>query len=198
MKKYIFTSILLVYSFISTHAQEVRKIDPEKSLVNWVGSYAFSFGGHEGYVKIKAGLLVVTGDKITGGSFILDMNTIANTDGDYSQDLVDHLKSDDFFDTAQHPTAQLVITNVKYHDRKNTPESDKTFIRIDADLTIKGITHPIQIEAGINAENSQIDSRFKIDRTLWDVNFKSKGLGARLKDGIISDAIEFNILLQLN
>ncbi|MFY0593121.1 YceI family protein [Roseivirga sp.] len=198
MKKHIFTSILLVYSLSTIHAQEIRKIDIENSQVNWSSSYSFSFGGHEGYVKLKAGLLVITDNKFTGGSFTIDMNSIANTDGDYSQDLVDHLKSDDFFNTAEHPTAQLVITNVKYHDRKNTPQSDKTFIRIDANLTIKGITHPIQFEAGINAEGSQLDSKFKIDRTLWNVNFKSKGIGARLKDGIISDAIEFNILLQLN
>lgn len=197
MNKTILTLILIISFAIRVTAQETTKIDIERSTVNWAGSYSFSFGGHEGTVKLKAGLLVTTNKKITGGSFAMDMNTIANTDGGYNEGLVDHLKDEDFFDVKNHPTTQLVITKVKYHDPNNTKGSDKTYIRVDANLTIKGITHPIQYEAEINAENTQIESKFKIDRTLWKVNFKSKGIGARLKDGIISDAIEFRILLQL-
>ncbi len=199
MNKTILILCLIAGSFsIRVNAQEITKIDIENSTVNWAGSYSFSFGGHEGTVKIKAGLLVATKGKITGGSFVIDMNTIVNTDGDYSQDLVDHLKNEDFFDVKNHPTAQLVITKVKYHDPNNTKWSDKTYVRIDANLTIKGITHPIQYEAEINAENTQMESKFKIDRTLWGVTFKSKGIGTRLKNGIISDAVEFRIVLKLN
>ncbi len=198
MKK-IIISLLLITSFsVTTQAQKTTNLDIENSVVNWSGSYTFGFGGHEGTVKIKSGELIKEDGKITGGVFVMDMNTIVNTDGEYSQDLVDHLKNEDFFDVKNHPTAKFEITKVKYHDPNNTKFIDDIYLRITGDLTIKNITHNIWYEAEINAENTKLEAKLKIDRTLWEVNFKSKSFGAKLKDGIISDAIEFRIVLKLN
>lgn len=197
MRKIIITLALITGFGITLNAQESIKIDTEKSVVKWSGSYSFDFGGHEGTVKIKEGGLVKTNDKISGGAFIIDMNTIVNTD-DYSQDLIDHLKSDDFFDVENHPTAKLVINKVKYHDPNNTKFSKQIYIRINADLIIKGIKQPVMFEAEMNPEQTNILAKLKIDRTLWNVSFKSKSISASIKDGIISDAIEFRISLLLN
>lgn len=196
MRKIIITLALITGFGIAINAQESIKIDTEKSVVKWSGSYSFDFGGHEGTVKIKEGGLIKTNDKISGGQFVIDMNTIVNTD-DYSQDLIDHLKSDDFFDVENHPTAKLVINKVKYHDPNNTKFSKQVYIRIDADLIIKGIKQPIMFEAEMNPEQTNILAKLKIDRTLWNVSFKSKSISASIKDGIISDAIEFRISLHL-
>jgi polyisoprenoid-binding protein YceI len=195
MKKNILLVVVTVCSIVSAFAQGMIKIDTSKSVVNWSASYSFEFGGHEGTVQFKEGTLFKMNDKIVGGTFVIDMNTIANTDGDYNQGLVDHLKNEDFFDVPKHPTAQLEITSVKYHDPKNTPNSDKTFLRMNADLTIKGITLPIMYESEINAENTQMISRFKIDRTKWDVNFGAKGVSSKMKNRLISDAISFEVTL---
>ena len=107
------------------------------------------------------------------------------------------MKSEDFFEVDKYPTAKLEITKVKYHDPNNTPNSKQVYIRVHADLTIKSTTLPIWFEAEINPENTLMDARMKIDRTLWEVNYKSKGFSASIKDGIISDAIAFKIKLHL-
>lgn len=197
MKKTFLTSLLIISFSISLKAQKSLAIDINKSKVHWSGSYSFDYGGHEGTVKIKEGQLLSNEDKITGGSFVIDMNTIVNTDGDFSQDLVDHLKSEDFFEVKKYPTAQLVIKNVKYHDSNNTKDSSQLYIRITGDLTIKNITQSVWFEGVINPENTFIFAKFKIDRTVYGVNYQSKGLGASIKDGIISDVIELKIELYL-
>lgn len=194
-----FKVILLVIIGFSTftQAQTVVKIDLNKSVVNWSASYAFDFGGHEGTVKIKEGALIKTGDKFTGGSFVVDMNTIANTDGDYSQNLVDHLKNEDFFEVDKYPTSGFEITNVTYHKPNNTIFGSPVYIRVQGKLTIKGTTRPIHFEAEINPANTVIDGKFKIDRTIYGVNYQSKSTAGFVKDGIISDAIEFRVQLHI-
>jgi polyisoprenoid-binding protein YceI len=196
MKNSISTFILVIGFSVISNAQELVNINTATSVLKWSASNVFSFGGHEGTVQFKEGTLIKTNDKITGGHFSMDMHTIINTDGDYSEDLVNHLKDEDFFHVEKFPTANLVITNVKYHDPSNTPNSDKTFIRIHGDLTIKGITLPIWYEAEINAENTEMTSKFKIDRTRWNINFGAKGLSAAMQDNIISDAIVFEVTLR--
>jgi polyisoprenoid-binding protein YceI len=196
MKKTFLISLLIISFAISLKAQKSLAIDINKSKVHWSGSYSFDYGGHEGTVKIKEGQLLSNEDKITGGSFVIDMNTIVNTDDDFSQDLVDHLKSEDFFEVKKYPTAQLVIKNVKYHGSNNTKDS-QVYIRITGNFTIKNITQSVWFEGVINPENTFIFAKFKIDRTQYGVNYQSKGLGASIKDGIISDAIELKIELYL-
>lgn len=198
MKNMILVFTLLVSIPSLSQAQGSFKVDPDKASLSWKGSSLFGFGGHEGTVKLKEGRLLKTGDKITGGVFIIDMTTITNTDGEYNQNLVEHLKNEDFFAVKEYPTAKLVMTKIKYHDRNNTPDSNKTYLRIDANLTIKGVTQPIQYEAEINVQYTHIAARLKLDRTRWKVDFGSKGLGANLKNEIISDAIEFKVVLPLN
>lgn len=183
---------------IITKAQKVTKIDVNKSTVIWKGTSLFGFGGHEGTVKIKEGQLFNTNSKIIGGTFIMDMTTIANTDGGYNEDLVGHLKNGDFFNVEEYPTAKLVITRLKYHDPQNTPNSDQVYIRVNAMLTIKGNALPIEFEAEVNPENTKMTARMKIDRTRWGVVFGSKGVSSRLKNELLSDAIEFGIALHLN
>ena len=40
-------------------------------------------------------------------------------------------------------------------------------------------------------------TKFKIDRTLWGITFNSKEVEGKLKDGLISDAIGFEVLISL-
>jgi len=193
--KSILLLVVSLSSIVYVSAQEEFTIDANKSIVNWSAAYSFEFGGHNGTVQFKEGTFLKTNDKIVGGTFVIDMSTIVNTDGDFNDGLVDHLKNEDFFDIETYPTAQLVITKVKYHDPNNTIGSDKTYLRMEANLTIKGKTLPITYESEINAENNQMISRFKIDRTRWGINFGAKGLSSKMKDRFISDAITFEVML---
>ncbi|MCD2258803.1 YceI family protein [Psychroserpens luteolus] len=185
------TRMLLLITAICTlsfsYAQEKLAIDTSKSELKWFGEYTFYFGGHNGAINFKNGHFIKTGDIITGGEFTIDMNSITCDDiktADANESLVNHLKDPDFFDVAKFPEAKLKITNVTYHD--------PTHMKIFANLTIKGITLPIEFQAEVDFAKEQMTTRFKIDRMRWGINYNSK-----LRDGAISDAIGFEVTLNL-
>jgi hypothetical protein len=186
IKKSILITTLL-FQLFSTSGQEKLNINTQKSTIKWIGEYTFYFGGHDGFINFKDGYFIKTGDIITGGEFIMDMNSITNNDIEEKEGkdgLVYHLKDPDFFDVKKHPLATLKITKVEYHD--------KVSARLEANLTMKGITKPINFQATFNYEEKEMKTRFKIDRKKWNVNYKSK-----FKDGAISDAIGFEVSIKL-
>lgn len=178
--------LLFTFSF-NLIAQEQLPIDTSKSQIQWLGEYTFYFGGHDGYIQFKEGHFIKTNDVLTGGEFVIDMNSMTNNDIDDEegkQGLIDHLKDPDFFDVAKYPLAKLEITNIKY--------DSATQLAVEANMTIKGQTHPISFRAEADYDNKQLHTKFKIDRRLWGVNYTSK-----LRDGAISDAIGFVVTLSL-
>ncbi|MEX0316230.1 MAG: YceI family protein [Allomuricauda sp.] len=188
MKKIII--LLLSISTISlAQGQGSIKIDTEKSVIKWKGSNLFKFNQHYGTVKFLSGEISMTGPTISGGKFVADMNSITNTDGKYNEMLVSHLKHQDFFDVEKHPTAKLEIHQVKPDDNGR--------MEIEALLTIKGISRPIKfsstMEKGPNG--ALLKSKFIIDRTRWGISYESKGIVGSVKEGIISDAIEFEVII---
>lgn len=187
MRKIFFTFISIVCLSSINYAQEKLNINIAKSSIKWIGEYTFYFGGHEGTINFSNGYFIKTKDKITGGTFNIAMHTIFCTDIknlDGKKNLEDHLKAPDFFDVKEHPTAQLVITKVEY--------SDATHARIEANMTIKGITKPINFRAEFKYTKKEMTTRFKIDRRRWNVNYTSK-----FRDGAISDAIGFEVSIKL-
>jgi len=187
MQKLIVHLLITISSFTILYAQERLPINTSKSEVKWTGEYTFYFGGHNGTISFKEGYFIKTDGKITGGEFLIDMNSIVNLDIDNEEGnkgIVDHLKNEDFFDVKKHPTSKLTITETAYHD--------KTHLQVDANLTIKGTTLPIQFQAEVNFEKLQMVTKFKIDRTRWGINYNSD-----VKDSAISDAIGFDVKLSL-
>lgn len=183
-------SIALILSLVISpfiNAQEKLVINTSKSQIKWIGEYTFYFGGHEGYIDIKEGYFLKTGEKLSGGEFVIDMHSITCTDidkADANESLVNHLKDPDFFDVEKYPLATLKITEVTYHD--------STHMEIKADLTIKAITKPITFQAEVDYNKQEFITKFKIDRMLWDVSYNSD-----IRDGAISDAIGFEVKLSL-
>ncbi|GLR17462.1 YceI family protein [Portibacter lacus] len=186
MKKLLLSLACLFLVLFSITGQEEINIDLEKSEVKWKGSHLFSFGNHYGIVKLKSGGIIKTDGNLVGGSFTIDMNTIANTDGDYSEMLVDHLKNEDFFDVNQFPTATLKIKKI---EKDQHPHQ----LNITADLTIKGITLPIEFQAN-NENPNKLLAKFIINRVLWGINFGSPSI-TNVQDNIISDAIQFEVAI---
>ncbi len=146
-------------------------------------------GGHFGEVKFKDGYFIKTLGKITSGEFTINLNSIVTQDMDNekaNQSLTDHLKNEDFFNVNQYPTAKLSITKTKYHN--------DTQLKVYANLTIKGVTKPISFQAEIDYEKKLMTTKFKIDRTLWNIIYGSKSnTSEKAKNSIISDAIGFEV-----
>lgn len=171
------------------YGQGSTNIDTEKSIIKWSGSKLFQFNDHYGTVKFSKGTFYWSGDMIMGGNFEVDMNSIVNTDGNYNEMLVSHLKNEDFFDVGNHPIAQLKIVEALY------VEEDE--IRVDALLTIKEVTHPVKFRMSSEKEGGTaiFKTKFVIDRTRWGIKYESKGVLGSVKESIISDAIKFEVVL---
>jgi polyisoprenoid-binding protein YceI len=187
MKKlFLLITASILMSSIS-YSQEKLNINIQKSTIKWLGEYTFYFGGHDGFINFKEGYFIKKNEVIIGGEFIIDMDSLTNTDIEEKEgknNLINHLKDADFFDVKKFPISKLEITKVNYKDKNN--------VRIEADLTTKGITKPINFRAIFNYAEKELKTRFKIDRKRWNVNYESK-----FKDGAISDAIGFEVSIKL-
>lgn len=181
-----------------THTEEVAvdtnlasvsyKIDPAFSVVRWEGNTAGAqVYGHFGNIKITEGNLATQGNNITGGSFIVDMNTIEPLDQNFSEehpasDLVGHLASDDFFLISSYPTASFSIKSFEGN-------------KITGDLTIKGQTH----EESVNIENVVFTEDGSTIKALGKLTFDRQKYGVAwahyLKDVVLSDDINLEITI---
>jgi polyisoprenoid-binding protein YceI len=163
-------------------------VDPAASRLAWHGSKVIG-KTHTGTVDIKSGELTVRGGRLAGGSFILDMKTIKSDENLAA--LVQHLQGADFFDTANYPEAQLVITGVAASAKTGE-------YRAKADLTIKGHANSLDFTATVGAVDGGLEaaSDFSIDRSKWDVRYGSGKFFDNLGDNLINDLIAFKISLQ--
>ncbi len=166
------------------------------SKLKWTGKKLT--GEHFGTIQISKGNLILEGNTLTGGSFTIDMKTIVVedlTDPGKNKDLTDHLFSDDFFSVANHPEATFTITGV---EALATPDAAGNTHTIAGNLTIKGITQGIRFPANVLIDDLGVTAKanFNIDRTLWDIKFKSGKFFPELGDKAISD--EIGIALELS
>jgi polyisoprenoid-binding protein YceI len=181
--------LLMIISFNAT-AQSIIELPLVlvDSKIQWTGTKVVGF--HQGSVKLKKGVVILKNHQLAGGSFEIDMTSIANTDIPDS-DLVpkrkieEHLKSSDFFDVVRFPTARLEIVSVSV-SKENT-------YSVTANLTLKGITKPITFVAEASTQRDDLfiaQANFTIDRQQWGVAYKG------LKDELVHDDIKFNVIIK--
>lgn len=175
-------------------------IDTAKSLVEWTG--AKPSGEHNGTVNLKKGKLLVQNGNIVAGKFMMDMTSITNLDledAEWNQKLVDHLKSADFFNTAEYPESTFEITEVKPYDGKSLEDDVMPTHWITGNLVIKGISKNITFPANVEITDTKISAKtvqFLIDRTDWDIKYKSTKFFDDLKDKFINDEMALRIIIE--
>jgi polyisoprenoid-binding protein YceI len=178
-------------------SEKVIVADAGSSIINWKGFTTYSGKDHIGTIKVKGGEFKFEGDELVGGEFTIDMNSIycidLADDEEAAGKLVGHLKSDDFFAVDEYPEARFVITGAEeaMDDEKGT-----THI-IKGNLTMRDNTKNISFPANVSMENGNIQfeaPEFAIDRTNWNVMFRSSGIEGVAKDKLIDD----KIILELN
>ena len=183
-------SFFTLMSFTTMLHQDHVKVNTEASTVKWVGSKITS--SHEGNIQISSGKLVLDHGKLVGGEFVIDMNTMVNTDiedKESGDNLVKHLKADDFFGVEKYPTSTLKITNVNHISLSN--------YLITADLTIKGITHPVNFSADVKINNTAYlaTATLVFDRTKYGIEYNSGSFFDNLGDYLIFDDITLELFL---
>ncbi|WP_199139480.1 YceI family protein [Pedobacter sp. ASV12] len=176
-------------SALSLHAGDERymAIDTKESTVTWQGSSLAGVNPHKGYVYLSKGELMIENGQLKGGTAEVNMNTIEDEAHRSNNNLIKHLKDPDFFDVKQFPFSTIAITKVA-----STNTEDK---QITGNLTIKNITHPVTFPAKVEVKNGLVKANGKltIDRTLWDIRYRSGKFYGHLANGAISDSIAFDI-----
>jgi polyisoprenoid-binding protein YceI len=192
-KTSILSAIVLSFTIATVSAQSIsgtKTVDTEKSTIDWKGEKVT--GQHTGTIQLKSGSLEMKDNKLTGGSFVINMASIDNTDlsGEYKTKLEGHLKSDDFFGVSTYPEATLVITKVKETKKSNVYE-------VTGNLTIKGITNPITFTATLIDANGTVvaNTNIIVDRSKYDVKYGSGSFFDNLGDKTIYD--EFTLTVNL-
>ncbi len=179
------TVATLVFMLSAFTINEVEKVMVKDSSITWVGKKVT--GKHNGTINLESGYFNMNGDQIVGGEFVIDMTSITVVDlqaGKGKEKLEGHLKSDDFFGVANHPTAKLEVT-------KATKNGDTYTVM--GNLTIKNITNPITFE--LNKNGNKATAEVVIDRSKFDVRYGSGSFFDNLGDKTIYD--DFNLTVNL-
>lgn len=115
------------------------------------------------------------------------------TDAGSNKKLVDHLKNEDFFNTAAFPTAKLEI---KRFEAIKPDEANNNY-KATGSLTIKGITNEVSFPARVDVKDGKLSATAKItiDRTKWNVHYKSKSVFPDMGDKFIYDNVDFTVSL---
>lgn len=168
-------------------AGTVYRADPVQSEIKWSGRFVSGLRSHTGTIGLTLGELIVTDGALAGGRFTLDLNTLTESKG--TAKLIEHLKSPDFFDAAQYPTATFNITNLEFGDPATAE------VMVTGDLTIKGITKPITFPAIIVMSGDIITARakFSFDRSLWEVKYGSETFFKNLGDKVIANEVPLEV-----
>ncbi len=172
------------------------ELDAARSVIFWTGRNLFNH--HHGAISLSSGLAELTEGRLTAARFVIDMNSITNadlTDPAYNAMLVAHLKSDDFFATHLHPTAEFLATEA-------TPIAGCTSslpnYTVHGAFTLRSETHPLEFPALIaRAPDGSITAQaeFDFDRTRWGAIYGSGSFFARLGRHVVNDLVHLHLKL---
>lgn len=176
--KNLILPVLMLLTFSIFGNIDPIKINTEKSTISWVGKKIT--GQHSGTISIKSGELLMDDDKLTGGSFVIDMSSLSVEDlkaGQGKEKLEGHLNSDDFFGINKYPEATLSIINVI--------GIGKGQYKVQANITIKDKLQEISFDANIG--KGMATAEITIDRTKHDIRYGSGSFFDNLGDNMIND-----------
>lgn len=174
----------------------VYQIDTLNSKIEWKGYKIVKSdqSSHFGTINFESGDLTVKNGALESGKFVVDMNSLTSVDlkDDAAQltKLEGHLKSGDFFETNKFPTASYEITKIS----KNETGDYNTLL--DGNLTIKGITKPVQFNANVSIKDGQASIATEpkdISREGFNVKFQMP-----IANGVVKDDVNVQIFVKAN
>lgn len=166
-------------------------VDTLNSKIEWKGYKVFKSENtsHFGTIKFESGDVTVKEGKLESGKFVADMNSLTSEDlkdkADQLEKLNGHLKSNDFFEVEKFPTASYEITKVTA-----SAGGDYNTL-LDGNLTIKGITKPVQFKANVSVKEGEVSIASEpkdIMREDFGVKFQ-----APAENGVIKDEVSLQI-----
>lgn len=181
-KSFLKTGILAVTALLAmsfaTVGVKTTPLKVKESKIEWIGKKVT--GQHNGTIQLKSGEVLLSGKKVVGGTFVVDMPTIKVLDleGEWKDKLEGHLKSDDFFGVDKFKEAKFVIKKVQGN-------------KVTGDLTIKGKT--IAHTFNLKVTGNSISGTINVDRTKYDIRYGSKSFFNDLQDKAIDDEFQLKL-----
>lgn len=178
--------VMILAAFSIKPAPETYEIDTQKSFIKWKGYHLAKSYEHNGNISIKSGGLEIENGDLVSGNILIDMTSITNNDLTKEEDnqrLVKDLKSERFFNVAEFPEASLTIKSV-------VKAGDE--YKIDADITIRGITEPLSFTALIKSQGNSFTfhADLEIDRIKHEVMY-----GWSIENAMLSNKFSLEVEL---
>jgi len=154
-----------------------------QSNIDWVGRKVT--GAHHGTIAVKAGELILHDGKLAGGKITVDITSIKIldiTDAATNAQFASHLASADFFSTEKYPESTLEITSVSGN-------------YVEGNLTITMTSFPVGFDVAVNVNGDHLTATGKlvIDRTKYEMKFRSGNFFRDLGDTLIYNDFELNM-----
>ncbi len=170
-------------------------VDTQESVIRWTGRNLFNH--HSGTVRLAGGEIVVRDSQLVSARFTIAMTTIACedlADSALNAMLLAHLRTADFFDTAQHPTAEFAATAAE-PIRPWTDGTPNFLLR--GTFTLRGITHPLEFPVLIAArdEGRRLTGQgvLTLDRTAYGSHYGSGKLFRFLGQHVVNDHVHLHV-----
>jgi polyisoprenoid-binding protein YceI len=186
--------LLLVLLQFAAHAQQTYQLDVKKSKILWDNGK--TMGGHHGYILFNSGTFDFTPRNIIGnGSFIINMNSMSATDGDDAHNAVvkKKLRADNYFAMDKYPRATMNVMQVIHVGYSTT-------YKIIGDLTIKGVTNPIEFTATLISKGNTLTAKATttIDRLKWHIDMQAANKPWDFLGAVQNKVTPGEIIIELN
>jgi polyisoprenoid-binding protein YceI len=160
LKTALVVAALAAFFIPKAHAADVA-LTPKNCRIQFVGTHAGEKPDpRTGHFAKFSGTAAVDAGKLKSVAVNIDTKSLA-TDIDR---LTNHLKSPDFFNVNEHPTAKFVSKSIE-----STPDG-KT--KITGELTLLGTTKSISFPAAVTTDGGlSLKAEFPIDRTAFGMNY---------------------------
>jgi polyisoprenoid-binding protein YceI len=185
MKRALLLLTVSVLLIVNVRAQSKLTADTAKTKLLWLGEKVM--GQHTSTINLRSGWLNWQENKILSGEFNIDMASLKESEN--NQQLIGHLKSDDFFGVMKFPVAKLIITG-------STPFDKGTGV-VSGTLTIKDVTNPIEFKAAMQKKDDGIwfFANIVVDRTKYNIRYGSGSFFDNLGDKTIYDEFKLKVNL---
>lgn len=170
------------------------RVDPDRSFLRWTGRNLFNH--HGGSVAIDRGWISVAGDRLTGGEIRFAMESLRCddlADPFLHGQLIAHLRSEDFFALDRFPEVALRVVSSE-PDPTATPGTPN--LRVAAELTLRGQTHPLDFSVTAAAQDDGAlvaQGHLHFDRTVWGAVYGSGKFFARLGRHVVNDLVDLQV-----
>ena len=190
-------NILATLALATATAFAGGELNTKTSEVKWLGEKLTGY--HNGTLGIQSAQMEWEGEALKSLEVVFDMNAIVCTDIEDQETnamLVGHLKSKDFFNSAEFQTASFKSTVIT---EKTNAAGEKVF-GVQGVLTIKGIAHPIAFDVAAKPGKKllTLEGTAKFDRTKWNIRYGSGSFFDNLGDKVIYDDIKIDFRLSFN